>query len=89
MSWTYSEVMATLGDEAQAVPGGILVYRGKHIMVGLTGVGGGFDITEEGQKILADYEEPVPAPRAPKGKAKTKLPPAEAITALDAIILDA
>lgn len=71
MSWTYDEVMATLGDEAQAVPGGILVYRNEHIMVGLTG-GGGFVITPEGAKILSAYEAPTaaPAPRARRPKAR-------------------
>lgn len=84
MSWTYDEVMATLGDEAQAVPGGILVYRNKHIMVGLTG-GGGFVVTPEGEEILSAYEAPVaaPAPRARKAKAK----PVDTLeAALDALI---
>jgi len=81
MSWTYDEVMATLGDEAQPVPGGILVFRGKHIMVGVCHGGGGFDLTPEGHEVLSAYEEPVPAPRPRKVKAKTA-------TALDAVDLD-
>jgi hypothetical protein len=70
MPWTYGEVMAALGDEAQPVPGGILVFREKHIMVGLCHGGGGFDVTPEGMDILNEFEEPVVAPRARKAKAK-------------------
>ena len=81
MSWTYDEVMAALGDEAQAVPGGILIYRSKHIMVGLTG-GGGFVVTPEGAEILKDYEVHVAAPRT---KAKPKHKPAT----VDMSLLDA
>ena len=55
MSWTYGEVMAALGDEAQPVPGGILVFRGRHIMVGLCHGGGGFDVTPEGRDILSEF----------------------------------
>lgn len=69
MSWTYDEVMNVLGDEAQPVPGGILVFRDKHIMVGLCHGGGGFDITPEGADILSAYEDPVVAPRKVKTKA--------------------
>ena len=58
--------MATLGSEAQPVPGGILVFRGKHIMVGLCHGGGGFDVTPEGHEILAEYEAPAPVARARK-----------------------
>jgi len=77
MSWTYGEVMAALGDEAQPVPGGILVFRGKHIMVGLCHGGGGFDITPEGADILSEFEEPVVAPRKVKAKAAPKAAPVE------------
>ena len=83
MSWTYSEVMAALGDEAQPVPGGILVFRGKHIMVGLCHGGGGFDVTPEGAEILSEFEEPVVAPRKPKTKAASK----SAVAELDALDL--
>ena len=76
MSWTYGEVMAALGDEAQPVPGGILVFRGKHIMVGLCHNGGGFDVTPEGMDILNEFEEPVVAPRQLKTKAKATTKPA-------------
>lgn len=72
MSWTYETVMATLGDEAQPVPGGILVFRGKHIMVGLCHGGGGFDVTPEGREILAEYEAPAPVARARRVGPKTK-----------------
>ncbi len=82
MSWTYGEVMAALGDEAQPVPGGILVFRGKHIMVGLCHGGGGFDVTPEGMDILNEFEEPVVAPRKIKAKAATKAAVAE-LDALD------
>ena len=82
MSWTYGEVMAALGDEAQPVPGGILVFRDKHIMVGLCHGGGGFDVTPEGHEILSAFEEPVPAPRQLKAKAKAKH------AELDAVDLD-
>ena len=83
MSWTYGEVMAALGDEAQPVPGGILVFRGKHIMVGLCHGGGGFDVTPEGLEILSAFDEPVVAPR----KLKAKAVPKEAVAALDALDL--
>jgi hypothetical protein len=69
MSWTYGEVMAALGDEAQPVPGGILVFRGKHIMVGLCHGGGGFDVTPEGLDVLSEFDEPVGTPRPRKVKA--------------------
>jgi len=88
MSWTYGEVMAALGDEAQPVPGGILVFRGKHIMVGLCHGGGGFDITAEGAKILSEFEAPVVAPRKLKAKAAAKPVPAGALQELNDIIID-
>jgi hypothetical protein len=72
MSWTYGEVMAALGDEAQPVPGGILVFRDKHIMVGLCHGGGGFDVTPEGLDILSEFEEPVAVPRKTKVKVEHK-----------------
>lgn len=75
MPWTYGEVMAALGDEAQPVPGGILVFREKHIMVGLCHGGGGFDVTPEGMEILSEFEEPVVAPRQRKTKAKAATKP--------------
>jgi hypothetical protein len=82
MSWTYGEVMAALGDEAQPVPGGILVFRGKHIMVGLCHGGGGFDVTPEGLEILSEFEEPVVAPRKHKAQVASKAAVAE-LDALD------
>ena len=72
MSWTYGEVMAALGDEAQPVPGGILVFRGRHVMVGLCHGGGGFEVTPEGRDILSEFEEPVAAPRKRKARAEPK-----------------
>ena len=84
MPWTYGEVMAALGDEAQPVPGGILVFREKHIMVGLCHGGGGFDVTPEGMEILSEFEEPVVAPRQRKTKAKaTTKPTAPALDDVD------
>ena len=86
MAWTYEEVMAKLGDEAQAVPGGILVFREKHIMVGLTSVGGGFSITDEGRKILepeaVEDAEEAPKPKAPRAK-KAVAPVEPELDALD------
>ena len=90
MSWTYGEVMAALGDEAQPVPGGILVHRGEHIMVGLCHGGGGFDITPEGLEILNAFEEPVVAPRKLKAKVEHKAkvePEVEELPSLDEVNL--
>lgn len=85
MSWTYGEVMAALGDEAQPVPGGILVFRGKHIMVGLCHGGGGFDVTPEGLDILSEFEEPVVAPRKPKVKVEPKAKAEQKVDALPSL----
>lgn len=86
MPWTYGEVMAALGDEAQPVPGGILVFRGKHIMVGLCHGGGGFDVTPEGLDILSEFEEPVAVPRKAKAKAKVE-PEVKSLPSLDEVNL--
>jgi hypothetical protein len=83
MSWTYEAVMATLGDEAQPVPGGILVFRGKHIMVGLCHGGGGFGVTPEGHEILAEYEAPAPVARARKVGSRAKAEPPVDLSTID------
>lgn len=57
MAYTYEEVMSKLGDEAQAVPGAIIVYRSKHIVVAEVGLNGGFSITTEGFKLLEESAE--------------------------------
>lgn len=52
MAWTNEEILEKLGTEAQVVPGAIMVFRGKHIVVAELTVGGGFVITPEGMDIL-------------------------------------
>ena len=52
MAWTNEEILEKLGAEAQVVPGAIMVFRGKHIVVAELAVGGGFVITPEGTDIL-------------------------------------
>lgn len=69
MAYTYEQVMELLGDEAQAVPGAIVVHRGKHIDVAYTNVGGGFVVTAEGAEILGDI---IAAEKAKKAEAKAK-----------------
>ena len=67
MSWTYEQIVDALGEEAQPVPGAIMVYRGKHIIIAEVYGGGGFAITPEGAAILAALEPPKEAPK-PRGR---------------------
>lgn len=86
MAWTYEEVMAKLGDEAQAVPGAIVVFRNKHIEVARVTIDGGFHVTEEGRKILepeaVEDAEEAPKPKAPRAK-KAVAPVEPELDALD------
>lgn len=68
MAWTYEEVMEKLGDEAQAVPGAILVFRDKHIVVAEVSIGSGFSVTPDGLEILGE--------KVVKPQGKTKKPAA-------------
>lgn len=54
MAYTYDEVMSLLGDEAQAVPGCIMVFRDKHIVVAEVSAERGFRVTEAGSVLLVE-----------------------------------
>lgn len=71
MSWTYDEVMAALGDEAQAVPGAIVVFRGKHIVVAENTIGHGFSVTPEGLALLGDKQADTVASKPRKRAVKS------------------
>ena len=79
MAWTYEEVMERLGDEAQAVPGAIVVFRNKHITVAETRLGSGFVVTPEGLEILGDKQEK-PAAKRPQKTARPVPPVVESAT---------
>jgi hypothetical protein len=70
MAYTYEQVMELLGDEAQAVPGAIVVFRDKHIDVARVSLKNGFLVTPEGIEILdALSADAKPKGRSPKQKA--------------------
>ena len=71
MSWNPESVAKALGDEAQVVPGCIMVFRGKHIVV-MEVDQNGFRLTEEGAKILGEATSaPAETPaEEPKRRAK-------------------
>lgn len=71
MAWTYEEVMAKLGDEAQAVPGAIIVFRNKHIVVAETSTDRGFRVTDEGAALLGEKEEVKAASKPAKKPVKS------------------
>lgn len=91
MSWTCDEVLAVLGDEAQATAGGIIVLaviegedgvkRPKHLKIGSFS-GQSFILTDEGTKYLADKS--VPKTAKPKGVSRAK--PVE--PSLDDLVLE-
>ena len=89
MAYTHEEVMAILGDEAQAVPGAIVVFRDKHIEVAKLRVGGGFELTVEGRELL-DAMIPVDAPEKHEGKKSKKVgkAPVDAAPVVDDLDLD-
>ena len=67
MAFTYEEVLSALGEDAQCVPGAIVVFGSlasdatsvqRHIIVGEVGLHGGFAVTPDGLELLAE--------RAPK-----------------------
>lgn len=67
-AWTYEQVMAKLGDEAQAVPGAIVVFRDKHIEVARVSLENGFSVTDAGRELLGD----LPADEVPKKSPASK-----------------
>lgn len=93
MSWTCDEVLAVLGDEAQATAGGILVLamvegddgivRPKHIKVGSFS-GLSFLLTDEGAEYLARKQKPEVA--KPKSKGVSKPKPVD--PAIDDLVLE-
>lgn len=72
MSYTYEEVMALLGDEAQAVPGAIVVFRNKHIEVAKLDVGGAFIVTDAGRSLLDELKAPAEPVKPAKRTKKTE-----------------
>lgn len=64
MDWTPEAVVKKLGAEAQVVPGCIIVYRNKHIVV-MEVDQNGFRLTAEGRQILEPVE-PVAARKTKK-----------------------
>lgn len=85
MSWTYDEVMAALGDEAQAVPGAIIVFRNKHIVVAETSTDRGFKVTDAGAALLAEFAPPLEQTQAPKLARKPRKPVESANTSATAV----
>ena len=79
MAWTYEQIVDALGEEAQPVPGAIMVFRGKHIIVAEVFGGGGFAITPEGAEILEALEPPKEThkPRGRKAHVVVDTPDAE------------
>ena len=81
MAYTYDEVMALLGDEAQAVPGAIVVFRNKHIEVAKVNLGSGFEVTAEGLALLDELK----ATATPKASRKPKKAVESANTSADVV----
>lgn len=80
MSYTFQQVVDLLGDEAQTCAGSIIVFRNRHIEVAKMHVGGGFEVTAEGQELLASLA-PVEAPK-PTKRTKKAEPVVESANAL-------
>ena len=66
MAWTCEEIVEHFGAEAQLVPGAIVVFRGKHIVVAEFGNGGSFAVTPEGLELLGEKVVTQKASRKPK-----------------------
>ena len=71
MSYTFQQVLDLLGDEAQSCAGSIIVFRGKHIEVAKSHVGGAFEVTAEGLELL-NAQVAAAEPEAPKPAKRTK-----------------
>jgi hypothetical protein len=85
MAWTCEEIVDHFGGEAQLVPGAIVVFRGKHIVVAEFGNGGSFVVTPAGLELLGDK---VVAPKASKKPRKAVESANELVGEPDGIDLD-
>ena len=94
MSWSCDEVLAALGDDAQAVASGIVttvtevddegIERKKHVLVGKF-EGMSFVLTAAGTELLETREKP--APKKAKGVSKPK-PAVTVVETVDDLDLD-
>ena len=71
MAYTYEQILAKLGDEAQPVPGAIIVNRGTNVVVAEVTSEGALRITAVGEEILDSIPDVAEKPAKRSRKADT------------------